>query len=149
MQVSAVSCGAADKRKRRGIIETLSRHLPGGTEESHEKSVRLERVPAEIRNERLPKASQGCPARLPWSEDGRQLFRLPPAQSSRVAHLYRCKSGNIKGRKRKTIPVTGREGREGGFQYFLDNRLTDGGEVISLMRRPPFTPRKIPGTHFR
>jgi hypothetical protein len=24
----------------------------------------------------------------------------------------------------------------------------DGGEVVSLMRRPPFTPRKIPGTHF-
>jgi hypothetical protein len=24
----------------------------------------------------------------------------------------------------------------------------DVGEVISLTRRPPFTPRKIPGTHF-
>jgi hypothetical protein len=32
--------------------------------------------------------------------------------------------------------------------FFLDNRLTDCGEVVSLMRRPPFTPRKIPGTHF-
>jgi hypothetical protein len=30
---------------------------------------------------------------------------------------------------------------------FLDNRLTDGGEVVSLTRRPPFTPRKIRGTH--
>jgi hypothetical protein len=30
----------------------------------------------------------------------------------------------------------------------LDNRLTDGGEVISLTRWPPFAPRKIPGTHF-
>jgi hypothetical protein len=30
----------------------------------------------------------------------------------------------------------------------LDNRLTDGGEAVGLMRRPPFTPRKIPGTHF-
>jgi hypothetical protein len=30
----------------------------------------------------------------------------------------------------------------------LDSRLTDGGEVISPTRRPPFTPRKIPGTHF-
>jgi hypothetical protein len=29
-----------------------------------------------------------------------------------------------------------------------DNRLTDGGEVVSLTRRPPFVPRKIPGTHF-
>jgi hypothetical protein len=32
--------------------------------------------------------------------------------------------------------------------HFLDNRLTDGGEVVSLTRRPFFTPRKIPGTHF-
>jgi hypothetical protein len=27
--------------------------------------------------------------------------------------------------------------------HFLDNRLTDGGEVVSLTRRPPFTLRKI------
>jgi hypothetical protein len=32
--------------------------------------------------------------------------------------------------------------------YFLNNRLTDGGEVVKLKRRPPFSPRKIPGTHF-
>jgi hypothetical protein len=32
--------------------------------------------------------------------------------------------------------------------HFLDNQLTDGGKVVSLMRRPPFTTRKIPGTHF-
>jgi hypothetical protein len=31
---------------------------------------------------------------------------------------------------------------------FLDNRLTYGGEVVSLKRRPSFTPRYIPGTHF-
>jgi hypothetical protein len=30
----------------------------------------------------------------------------------------------------------------------LDNRLTDGSQIIRLMRRPLFTPRKIPGTHF-
>jgi hypothetical protein len=30
----------------------------------------------------------------------------------------------------------------------LDNRLTDGGEVVSLTRRPPYIPRKISGTHF-
>jgi hypothetical protein len=29
----------------------------------------------------------------------------------------------------------------------LDNRPTGGGEVVSLTRRPLFTPRKIPGTH--
>jgi hypothetical protein len=33
-------------------------------------------------------------------------------------------------------------------QSFTHSRLTDGGEVVSLMHRPPFSPRKIPGTHF-
>jgi hypothetical protein len=32
--------------------------------------------------------------------------------------------------------------------FSLDNRLTDGGEVVSLTRRPSFTSRKIPGSHF-
>jgi hypothetical protein len=52
----------------------------------------------------------------------------------------------------KAIPVTGREGPQGyetsRLPHFLDNRHTDGGEFVSLMGRPPFTPRKIPGTHF-
>jgi hypothetical protein len=39
--------------------------------------------------------------------------------------------------------------RRRGCHIFLDDRLTDGGEVVSLTRRPSFTPpRKIPGTHF-
>jgi hypothetical protein len=54
--------------------------------------------------------------------------------------------------KGKGIPVTGREGPEGcetsRLPHFPDNRLTDGGEVVSPTRRPPFTPRKIPDTHF-
>jgi hypothetical protein len=32
--------------------------------------------------------------------------------------------------------------------HFLDNRLTDGGEVVSLTRRSPFKPRKSPATPF-
>jgi hypothetical protein len=32
--------------------------------------------------------------------------------------------------------------------HYLEYRLTDGGEVVSLTRRPPFTLSKIPGTHF-
>jgi hypothetical protein len=28
------------------------------------------------------------------------------------------------------------------FPHFLDNRLTDGSEVISLPRRPPFAPQE-------
>jgi hypothetical protein len=35
-----------------------------------------------------------------------------------------------------------------GFHHFLNNRLTDGGEVVSPTLRPPFTPRVIPGSHF-
>jgi hypothetical protein len=49
-------------------------------------------------------------------------------------------------------PWTGRRGPQGcetsRLPHFTDNRLTDVGEVVSLNRRPPFTPRKIPGTHF-
>jgi hypothetical protein len=32
--------------------------------------------------------------------------------------------------------------------YFPNNRLKDGNEGVSLKRWPPFTPSKIPGTHF-
>jgi hypothetical protein len=35
--------------------------------------------------------------------------------------------------------------RRRGSYIFLVNRLTDGGEVVSLTRRPSFAPRKIPG----
>jgi hypothetical protein len=49
--------------------------------------------------------------------------------------------------KGKAIPVTGREGPWGcerlRLAHFLDNPHTDGGEVVSIMRRPPFTRRKI------
>jgi hypothetical protein len=58
----------------------------------------------------------------------------------------------LTGGKGKALPVTGREGPYGWemsrLQYFLDNRLNDGGEVVSLTRRPSFTPRKISGIHF-
>jgi hypothetical protein len=54
--------------------------------------------------------------------------------------------------KGKTIPVTGRGGPYGcetsRLPHFLDSRLTDGVEVVSLTRRPPFTLMKIPGTNF-
>jgi hypothetical protein len=46
----------------------------------------------------------------------------------------------------KAIPVTGREGLY-GFEksmlpHVLDYRLTDFGEVVSLTRRPSFTPQE-------
>jgi hypothetical protein len=59
---------------------------------------------------------------------------------------------NITVKKGKSIPVTGRGGPSVcetlRLPHVLDNRLTDGGEVISLKRLPSFTPRNIPGTHF-
>jgi hypothetical protein len=55
------------------------------------------------------------------------------------------------GKKYKFIPVTGLGSQQGcetsRLPHFLDNRLTDGGEVFSLTRRPRFTPRNIPSTH--
>jgi hypothetical protein len=55
-------------------------------------------------------------------------------------------------KKGKAIPVTGHEGAWGcetsRLSHFLDNRLIDGGEVVSPTRPPSFTHRKIPGTHF-
>jgi hypothetical protein len=55
-------------------------------------------------------------------------------------------------RENKAIPVTGCGDPfccvALWLPHFLDNRLTDGGEVVSLTRRPPFTRRKIPGTLF-
>jgi hypothetical protein len=41
----------------RDLIEVLSRHLPGGTEENYETSVRIASVPAEIRTEHIPNTS--------------------------------------------------------------------------------------------
>jgi hypothetical protein len=54
--------------------------------------------------------------------------------------------------KGKSIPVTGHGGPNGcetsRIPYFLDNRLTEGVEVVNLKSRPLFTARKIPDTHF-
>jgi hypothetical protein len=50
-------------------------------------------------------------------------------------------------RKDEAIPVTGRGGPQrfetSRLPHFLHNRLIDGGEVVSLTRRPPLTPRTI------
>jgi hypothetical protein len=54
--------------------------------------------------------------------------------------------------KKTAIRVTGRGCPCGcetsSLPHFLENRLTDGGELLSLTRRPPFTPRKTRYTHF-
>jgi hypothetical protein len=67
------------------------------------------------------------------------------SQTCCLACASKCEKG-------KTIPITGRGGLEScetsTRPHILSNRLTDGREVVSLTRRPPFTHRKIPGTHF-
>jgi hypothetical protein len=54
--------------------------------------------------------------------------------------------------KIKLFMLTGRGGPQGcetsRLPHFRDSRLTNGGEVVSLTRRPLFTPRKIHDTHF-
>jgi hypothetical protein len=46
----------------------------------------------------------------------------------------------------KVVPVTDHEGPYGcerlRLPHLLDNWLTDGGKVVSLMRRPPFNPQE-------
>jgi hypothetical protein len=54
------------------------------------------------------------------------------------------RKGQIKG---KAVPVTGRKGPQecerSRIPHLLDNRLTDGGKVVSLTRGAPFTPREF------
>jgi hypothetical protein len=67
---------------------------------------------------------------------------------SRTCNTYRIDKKICKSKKDigKAIPVTGHGGPYGcetlRVPHYLDNRLTDGGEVVSLMRRPPFTPHE-------
>jgi hypothetical protein len=50
------------------------------------------------------------------------------------------------------IPVTGHRGPQGcetlRLHHCLDNRLIHGGQDVSFICQPPYTPRKISGTHF-
>jgi hypothetical protein len=50
---------------------------------------------------------------------------------------WKKRQGHIKYKKLKACETS-------RLPHFVDNRLTDGGEVVSLTRWPPFTPRKIP-----
>jgi hypothetical protein len=63
-----------------------------------------------------------------------------------------CSSLLILHKKGKDFHVTGRgDPYDCGtwrLPHFLDNQLTDDGEVVNLTRRPPITYRKTLGTHF-
>jgi hypothetical protein len=54
-------------------------------------------------------------------------------------------------KKGKTIPVQAVEAHRivrGWGSHISDIQLIEGGTVVSPMRQPLFTPRKISGTHF-
>jgi hypothetical protein len=78
---------------------------------------------------------------------GRQQMALP-----RQPVLTFLNPIKIHIKKGKAISVTGRGGpldcETSRRPHLLDNRLTDGSTVVSPTSRPPFTPGKIPGTHF-
>jgi hypothetical protein len=63
-----------------------------------------------------------------------------------VVHEYSPCHLLMKIKTGKATPVTGRGGPYGcetsRLPHFLDSRLTDGCEVVSLTRRPPFTPQE-------
>jgi hypothetical protein len=71
-------------------------------------------------------------------------------QGHNVHVAFTCELNLVSQSKGKAIPVTGRASTQGcetsRFPHFLENRLTDGGEVVSLTPRLSFIPRKILGT---
>jgi hypothetical protein len=73
--------------------------------------------------------------------------RTLPGGKGRLAH----KADNLTAICEPTIPVTGHGGPWGSqtlrLPHFLDNRLTNGSEVVSHTHQMPFTPRMVPGTH--
>jgi hypothetical protein len=58
----------------------------------------------------------------------------------------------VKVKQGQAIPVTGHGGPFGcemlRVSHYLESRLTDGGKVVSNMRRPPFTPQEDSGYSF-
>jgi hypothetical protein len=59
--------------------------------------------------------------------------------------LRSVSTGYLFNGKGKSIPVTDHGDSQGcetsRLPHFLDNRLTDSDEVVSLTRRPSFTPK--------
>jgi hypothetical protein len=66
--------------------------------------------------------------------------RSSPTQGVNHTHTHSHETTSAFLRRHVTLPVTGRGGPWGcetsRLSHCLDNRLTDGGEVVCLMRRP-------------
>jgi hypothetical protein len=80
-------------------------------------------------------------------------FDFQQEQESVFYTMSRSASYEMSSKNRKAILVTGRAGPRGcetsRLSHFLDNRLTEGRDVIGLMHRPRSTPHKtFSGTDF-
>jgi hypothetical protein len=92
-----------------------------------------------------------------WRSRGNHRFslteKLDIPSGAAVGTLLQARRLPTFAKVKRYIPATGREGPWGcetsRLPHFLDSRLTDGGAVVSLTPRPPFTPRKITGYSFR
>jgi hypothetical protein len=92
-----------------------------------------------------------CPARIPLAF--RKLYIIQTGFSTDVLATLGPKEWAKYGwLKHKTISLTGRGGQQGcetsRLPHFPDNRLANGGQAVSLTRRPPFTPRWTPRNTF-
>jgi hypothetical protein len=74
-----------------------------------------------------------------WRSESVGLIRISLSLS---LYIYIYESISVTGRG---VPLGCEKSR---LPHILDNRLTDGGKVVTLTSRPLFTPKKIPGTHF-
>jgi hypothetical protein len=100
---------------------------------------------------------------MPWLFSDKHHIQRPPLRIT--SHIY-INDNHVYTRiltlivivnyKSKIIPVTGCRGLYGckmlSIPQYLDNRLTDGGKVVSLSRLPRSTPQKhyfsASGIHF-
>jgi hypothetical protein len=83
----------------------------------------------------------------------RTFFTAPSFQTPTTG-VAQCGTGlmpsltyiHLRGKKCKAIPVSGngetQDCETSRLPYFLDNRFTGGGEVVSLKRRSLFTPKE-------
>jgi hypothetical protein len=64
---------------------------------------------------------------------------LTDVSEERIASIFR-----VEGKIRKSAREASVRDVKSRLPHFLDNRLIDGGKVVSLTRRPPFTPKNVP-----
>jgi hypothetical protein len=92
---------------------------------------------------------------LPLVENNRLIPKSSVLLQAEALH-NRTDTSNCK-KAKNAIPVTGRGGLQGcemlRVPHCLDNRLTDGGKVVSPTHPTHFTPQKhyyfyVSGTHF-